>query len=415
APATAGTGDAKRPWGWLAALAVGLALAAPAWGVVVDVTVTGPDGEPVAGATVDLGFGPPVTTDEDGTATLDVPDEEMGREVDGFVSYHDPDGNPVRVPVRVRLVPNTRIPLEPRDPAGPPDPPPARDFACRNLGGALRLAFGVGRMKLDDMHLDELSFDVAQLVNGNEVNRNTGSASEAEVDDSNRRQEKPTEVDTQGGGVIQIPLRPGVCAMGGSFIPSVKLIADFVDLLFESRDPEPGQSQSFAGDGWRYGGGLNATILKPSKRWSLNAGAEYLQTEKLKVRRSVGVGENFGPPGSITLRDDATFKQESTSVQVTVGFAGDRVVAHAGPGYTWDQATLETDSSIDITSAFPGAPPGTVVVQDQKIRNLFRDDYPELVAGVIAKLVGPVAIQADARVSEDSYSLEMYFAIALTR
>jgi hypothetical protein len=398
----------------LATLACGTFAAAPALAVAVSVTLTGADGQPVPSAEIDLGFGAKATTDEVGRATVEVAEEDLGRETEATITYTDPSTGERRTERRrLTMGPELRISV-PTTQAPPKLPkrskPLGRDLACSFAGAGFQIGFGAGTAEIEETPLDEQPFEFVFFVNGSEVDRTSGSKSAAELAETNRIEKKKHERDEIGPLFIRFPLvRGDSCRDPGlRIVPALRFGAGQADVEFTSTNVEmPGFSQSFSGDGWMYGGGFDLTLLRAEKRCVYGLGIEHWRSEAIDVRRSVDLASTFFGSGTMTLRDDARYEYESTSLRLTAGHAGDRFLSWVGFRFTWWEVELGQRSRLDISALFPTAPPGTEVVLDQRIVNRFDEDYVEAVAGIMAKLGKRAAVRAEGAVGEDSFEVKV--------
>jgi hypothetical protein len=410
----------------LAALACGAFAAAPAFAVAVSVTVTNADGEPVASAEIDLGFGAKGTTDGSGRATIDVPEERVGEEnvlvgitfvvneTTGETRTIQRSVNKLGLNLDFRLTPQEQQPdrqpdQRPERPSPTNGVPPGRELGCAFAGAGFQVAFGAGIAEVDETPLEEQSFEFVFFIDGSQVTSASGPKSDAELAEINRVEKKKHERDELGPVSVRIPLYRGSCRDPGlRIVPALRLGAGQADVDFTSTNVEmPGFSQSFSGDGWMYGGGLDLTLLRAEKRCVYGLGLEHWRSESIDVRRSVDLATTFFGSGTMTLRDDIRYEYETTSVRLTAGHAGDRFLPYAGLRYTWFDAELDQRSAIDISALFPTAPPGTEVVQDQHILGFFGDDYVEAVAGIMAKIGERAAVAGEAVAGEDSLEFKV--------
>jgi hypothetical protein len=401
----------------LVAIALAAVAAAPVRGVAVNVTVTDAAGEPVASAVVDLGLGGPTrATDDGGVATFEVDESKIGEEVSLVVAFTDPtSGERHTVPLTVTLqrdlpvtLPRTGAPPRAGGPrAGEPS------AGCRFAGGRFELALGAGTGEVDETPLVRQGFDIrTAFATGTEISRSSGSKSGAELAEINRMEDKEHEVEGRGELEARVPLRWRGCYDDG-FVPSLRLVAGKADATFTSRNLENSAlDQSFSGDGWRYGAGIDLTLLRPGRRALVFVGLDYDRTESIDVERSVDLATTFFPPGSVTLRDEVSYEQESIAGRLGVGYAGERFVPYFGLRYTQFEATLELDSDIDITVLFPTLPPGSQVVREQRVENRFEDDYFELQAGLWARLAGALSGRVEATVGEHSSEVVVGLGLA---
>jgi hypothetical protein len=392
------------------ALVVALALvAAPAWGVAVTVTVTGDAGQAIAGAEIDLGLGiEKARTDDRGEAVLEVPDELMGRTIDAWIAYVDEaTGEERRIRRTVTLGRTILIRLP------PPTKTPAKKFGCHVTGGSHQIGLGVERVELDETKLEAQSFEAVGKINGTEVARDSGTRSPEELAEINRAERKDHRLDSLPELFVRIALLGRPCDNGASFVPALLFGVSRLDATFESREVNgTSGSTQLEGDGMLFRAGVDFSVRKKESRTIFGFGAVHMRSDDIELDRRGGLARFF-PPGSIELRDDIEYKYRATGGRATVGRAFDNAVPYVGVQHTRWKADLTFDAEVDVTSSFPTAPPGTMVTIEQRVRNRFDGDDTQGIVGVILRLAGAVAVQAEGRFGSDGFAAALNAALVM--
>jgi hypothetical protein len=395
-----------------------LLLAAPASAVVtVTVTVTDSTGQPVPSAEVDLGLGgPPVTTNAQGQATADVPDDQANRRITMAVTFVDGQSQSRRTVRRsVTLSPNVQFQLPSFSMS------PARRFGCRAAGGATQFSVGLGYAMRDHAPLVSQTFEFGRLLNGQPLTTfaMSGEISEADRDAINAADEKYQRLVSIPDLSAQVSMpelfgrRP--CDIPGLiFIPTIGVGVDWADVTFESENVNPAFTQSFTGTGRAFHMEVGGTFIPPDSNWIVGLAFEHTRTMDTDVERNRPVSDFFAA-GARTLRDEAEYNARTNGLRLTLGYGyRDWFFPYAGFSVTWFTSHLHLDSDVDITATVT-SPANSQVVHTQVFDNTFEETYARLVAGGAFPIGGPIVLSGEGRFGKGGADLLVKVGLFVTR
>jgi hypothetical protein len=385
-------------------LLLALLAALPARAVLVSFEATDDAGQPLPGATVQIGDQEQVTG-ADGRVEMDV-DAEPGDEVVVVVSLGDEpvyDGRavvrtdrPVELRTRVRGSSGTPGPLAPIFDDG---------FESGDTSAWTRPLVG-GTFLADTVEprLEAQRFAVTTTVGGSTVPGQTmsGRLTPAEVDRVNADEDKEHRIPVSYGLRIELPLRrfptgrrewtggvppAGVAGSGGAppgrgrrFYPTASLTVGQADVEFRSHNLKDDTRATFEGDGLQLGAGLQGVVFPcASCRVFARVGYDYARTEDIEMSRSPGL-EGSLPAGISVARDRVEYHADAHVAQIAVGRAFRRFAPWVGVRAVRFRSGLD----LDILLRADGQP----AEQSQVARNEYVEDVVAAIAGADVRFPG---------------------------
>lgn len=400
-------------------------LAVPAWAVVVEFNVTNASGDPVPGATINVGGSDVGTTGDDGRAQADI-DVENGSRREIVIRM----GNRVlfREMREIRVGAPNAIAI-PNPLAG------RRAFRGGGLlnGGWFGASYGNESIQ---MKLDSQAFDIRSTLNGTVVpsGSSSGTRTPDQLAESNSAEAKTHRIAGAYGGSFAFALpgvgpasvsrrfaarhgvdqgsQPPAPGRGWRFVPGVSAGASRADVEFQSQNVDnPALGQVFAGDGLVWQAGVSGVVFPcASCGWFGSVGYHYARLGETGLTRSPAL-QGAGPGIRVT-RDELRYRYSSHATRGTIGYETRHLVPWGGVRSTRWNATLDIDLLLDFSQRFDNQP----AEQAQAFRNEYREHLFEGIAGVDLRIPGsPLVLRFEGSSDGDNHRFAMGVGVGIGR